>query len=70
MALAPFKPDDGIIITRVANGGYVVQASPDMGSRPVTLGAYTSAGEMLDDLQDALWELTAPGPAPEEHPVA
>lgn len=54
MALAPFKPSDGIIITRVANGGYIVEGRPEAGCRANLLGAYTSAGEMLADLEDAI----------------
>lgn len=63
MPLAPFEAEKGILITKVANGGFIVENRGEVGCHPKILGAYTSAPELLDDLQAALWDLLAEPPS-------
>lgn len=53
--LGPFKNDMPLMLISYPNGGWtIVQQATEMGRMSKDLGAFTTAGEMLDALRAAL----------------
>lgn len=53
--MAPFKADLPLILEPFPNGGWAAYQNPgDTGVKPVQLGAYTNAADLLSAMSDAL----------------